>query len=126
MRFLTIFFLMYYLTISCGQKRTYNSIIGKWKLIAESGSNGTEMYTNEIKNGEILSFEPQNMIRNEKGEKGSYELLDNKLKIQLKGLDRYYLLFYDDDKSNTIYLNPVTPKYEIICDEGCSFTYRKL
>lgn len=126
MKFFTILLLMIFSINTCAQEKRNNSMIGKWKLIAESGRNGANVFTNEIKNGEILIFETENKITNEKGKKGTYELNDNKLKIKLNGLEKYYLLFYDDNKSNIIYFNPATPKYEILCDEGCSFTYIKL
>lgn len=126
MKFFIIFLLLLFSINTHAQERKNNSIIGKWKLVAEGGSTGANVYSNEIKNGEILIFESENKIKNGKGKKGTYELHDDKLKIKLNREERYYLLSYDENKSNIIYFNPATPKYQIICDEGCAFTYKKL
>ncbi len=112
---------------SYSQSNSNKTLIGKWKLVAESSSNGSaKIFTNEIKNGEILIFQSKNRLKNENGNMGTYEIEGDKLKISIDKKERFYLLFFDENNLNKIYLNPATPKYEIICDEGCSFTYIKL
>jgi len=123
---LIIFFALIMSIHSCAQNKSTKSLIGKWKLIAESGSKGdAKIYTNKIKNGEILIFHVKQKLTNESGDEGKYKLDGNKLEINLNKKERFYLLFYDQNNSNKIYLSPVTPKYEIICDEGCSFIYER-
>lgn len=112
---------------SYSQNNLNKTLIGKWKLIAESGSKGSaKIFTNEIKNGETLMFQSKSKLQNENGDKGTYNIDGNKLKINIDKKERFYLMFFDENNPNKIYLNPVTSKYEIICDEGCSFTYIKL
>ena len=102
------------------------SILGKWQRTAQSESNGgAKIYTTRIKNGEILSFEKNNKVKDEKGNLGTYTLDREKLKITLNKKEEYYFVYYDKKDVTKIYLNPVTPKYQIICDEGCAYTYTK-
>lgn len=123
---LLIFFVVIISITACAQNKQEQSLIGQWKLIAENGNNGANDYTIEIKDGEILHFLSGNKIKNNKGDNGTYQLNNNKLMIQINQSKKYYLIFYDDDNSKIMYLNPVTEKYQIICDEGCSFTYKKI
>ena len=123
-----LFLLAFIISInSYSQNNLNKTLIGKWKFVAESGKNGSaKIFTNEIKNGETLIFESKSKLQNENGDKGTYKINGNKLKINIAKKERFYLMFFDEINPNKIYLNPVTSKYEIICDEGCSFTYIKL
>lgn len=123
-----LFLLAFIISInSYSQNNLNKTLIGKWKLIAESGKNGSaQIFTNEIKNGETLIFESKSKLKNENGDQGTYNIDGNKLQINIDKKERFYLMFFDENNPNKIYLNPVTSKYEIICDEGCSFTYIKL
>ena len=101
------------------------SIFGKWQKIAESGSNGAKIYTTEIKNGEILSFEKNKIVKDRLGNIGTFTLDGEKLKISLNKKEEYYFIYFDKKDLTKMYLSPVTPEYQIICDEGCSYTYTK-
>ena len=120
-----IFFLLVAMSFFA-QIKNDSSILGKWQLIASSGSNGAKNYTNEVKNGEILFFQSKNQVSNEKDSKGTYQLNGDKLKIMLRGLTKHYLLYHDEKNNTIFFITPVTDQYQIICDEGCSFTYTKI
>ncbi len=99
------------------------SIHGKWQKVAESGSDGAKDFTIEIQNGETLLFKKNKKVEDSSGKKGRYKLNGRKLRVSLNNDLRYYLVFYDNNDLNKMFLNPVTSEYQIICDEGCSFTY---
>lgn len=117
--------LLLFVITSCAQIKNKNILLGKWQLIATNENDGGKPHTNEVKNGEILNFQDRNLLNNEKGEKGTYQLENDHLKIVLSGNTRQYLLWYDDKKNTVLHLTPVTEHYQLICDEGCSFTYVK-
>ena len=60
------------------------------------------------------------------GNNGSYTLNENRLRIELNYLERYYLIFHKNINPEMLYFSPVTNNYGIICDEGCSYIYLKL
>jgi hypothetical protein len=117
-----IFFILISTISTYGQNKPF-SIYGKWQKVAESGSDGANKFTIGIKNGEILLFKKNKKVEDNAGNIGRYKLKGRKLKVTLNNSLKYYLVFYNDDDLNKMFLSPVTPEYQIICDEGCSFTY---
>lgn len=101
------------------------SIIGKWRQIEYQGNDGAKDYVQKIKNGEILSFEANNILTDNVGNMGSYELNNDHLKLNLKNHQDYFLAYYNNQNLDTLYLAPANSKYQCICDEGCLYTYAK-
>ena len=110
------------LFISCLSQPKVVSIIGKWQEIEYHGNDGANDYVQNIKNGKIFIFENNNIVKDELNNKGKYELKGDSLRIVL-AKDVFHYRFYIDN--NNLNLNPVTEKYEIICDEGCSYLFKR-
>ncbi|TPD71263.1 hypothetical protein [Flavobacterium microcysteis] len=110
---------------SCKSQTKGFTILGKWQAVEYSGSDGAKGFTHKISNGEIFIFEMKNIVKDKLGNIGTYTFQNNKLHIELAEQDRYYTLYYDEINPERIFLNPVTSDYQIICDEGCAFTYEK-
>lgn len=106
------------------QKKDDVTIVGKWQHVSTSGSNGAKMFTNKVKNGNILEFFPSNKITDNKGHSGYYKLNGEKLEISLDKKVNYFRVFFNGKKEMN--LSPVTADYQIICDEGCSDKYQKI
>lgn len=75
--------LLLFVITSCAQIKNKNILLGKWQLIATNESDGAKPHTNEVKNGEIINFQDRNLLNNEKGEKGTYQLENDHLKLSL-------------------------------------------
>ena|SRR5690554_6174325 len=106
-------------------------LIGKWKEVKYRGSNGADSFIRKIKNKQTLTFEKDGSVIIEKDNikaKGKYEVHSDKyyrkLHISSSKGDSYYLISKENNKE--IALNPVTSEYEIICDEGCAYIYKKI
>ncbi|WP_447636615.1 hypothetical protein [Flavobacterium microcysteis] len=110
---------------SCKSQKKEFTILGKWQAVEYSGSDGAKVFTNKISNGEIFIFEMKNVVKDKLGNTGTYTFQNNKLHIELAEQDKYYTLSYDEINPERIFLDPVTSDYQIICDEGCSFTFEK-
>lgn len=121
--FLMLFVFLGILFINA-QKKDDVAIIGKWQHVSSSGSNGAKMFTNKVKNGNILEFLPSNKVTDNKGLVGFYKLNGEKLEISFDKKVNYYRVFFNGKKE--INLSPVTSDYQIICDEGCSDKYQKI
>lgn len=140
-----VFILMLVLAVGCNRQDnisvTNNSIsfnedfaflIGKWKEVEYRGSNGADFLLKRIKNKQRLTFEKDGSViieKNNTKEKGKYEVHSDeyykKLHISSSKGDSYYLIsFIKEDKEMA--LTPVTSEYEIICDEGCAYVYKKI
>jgi hypothetical protein len=102
------------------------SVIGKWQLVAYNGNNGAKDYTNVIKNGEILTFSADSMVKDSIGNTGKYSLgkdkIGYKLHYTLGNKSFYYRV---SNSKNTLELVPVTNTFSFICDEGCSYSYTR-
>lgn len=114
------------ITNSCKAQSNEFSLIGKWQAVESSSSEGANVFTHKITNGEIFIFDLNNIVKDKSGNSGKYSFQDERLHIELVNKDRYYKLYYEKDKPEQIYLNPVTADYQIICDEGCAFVYEKV
>ena len=106
-------------------------LIGKWKEVEYRGSNGADSFIRKIEKKQTLIFLKDGSVIIEKGDvkdKGKYEVYSDKdykkLHISSSIGNSYYLIIKENDKK--IALNPVTSKYEIICDEGCAYIYKKI
>lgn len=118
--------LLFLATLSnCGFAQTEFSLIGRWKQTEHHGNDGAHDYINKIKDGQILIFENQNVVRDQHGKLGSYNFDGKKLVVTFPEGSRYFFAFYGKDHTQ-LSLTPVTEKFEIICDEGCSDLYRRL
>ncbi|MES2574767.1 MAG: hypothetical protein V4572_07480 [Bacteroidota bacterium] len=98
------------------------SLIGNWKEIEYHGNNGAEDYMRKIENGQILTFEEYNLIKDGLGNIGTYKKKGDSLHIMLANQNKFYRIHLYNKK---LTLTPVTSKYEIICDEGCGYIYTK-
>jgi len=121
---LTLLLLIIFTDISA--QKTEFSILGKWQRIAYNGNDGANDYTQKVVNGEKLFFEKDNIVKDSLGIIGKYKFEQNKLEIFLNEKGSYYLVYYDINDLDKMHLNPVTSDYQIICDEGCSYTYVRL
>lgn len=110
----------------------YNFIIGKWQEIEYQGNNGAKDYVTKIENGQTITFEKNGNVVIEKDnirDKGKYEVLNhNKYnnKLHISSLKREYYYIFSHRESKHLFLTPVTSEYQIICDEGCTFVYKKI
>jgi CarboxypepD_reg-like domain len=124
MRKLSIIF--YFLISNCLAQNIDFSIIGNWQEIEYQGNNGATDYINKIENGRVFIFETNNIIKDTKGNIGTYQLNELKLHISLLNDERFYKIYYEKNNNQRLSLIPVTNKYEYICDEGCSEIFQKL
>lgn len=113
-------------TNSCKQQSNEFTLIGKWICTEEHGSNGAEQFVRNIKNGDVLLFRTDSTVTDKQGIKGLYNLKGDRLHIDIQGNERFYILYKIKDDFDKISLIPVSPEYQIICDEGCAFVYEKV
>jgi hypothetical protein len=100
-------------------------LIGSWREVEYHGNNGATDYMRKIENGRILIFENNNVVKDGNGNNGIYKINGDSLQILLPKNGRFYRFYYEKSNLNRIGLSPVTEKYEIICDEGCSEVYER-
>jgi hypothetical protein len=113
--------------LSCSTQTEEFTLVGKWKEIEYHGSNGAELFVQKIDNGRIFIFENLNkidIVTDKLRNVGSYQIKGDSLQISLPNEDNYYQLIHL--KNGNIALSPRTEKYEITCDEGCSYIFKKL
>ena len=122
---LTLTFLII-LTSYCKSQSNGFSLIGKWVCVEEHGSNGAREFISKIKDGDILVFASANTVTDKRGVKGLYNLNGDSLHIAIPNNERFYILQKFKDDFEKISLVPVTSEYKVICDEGCSFIYKKV
>lgn len=101
----------------------YSNIRGSWKEIEYQGNDGANDYTTKIENGQILTFAEYNVIKDGLNNIGTYKKNGDNLHIMLTKQDKFYRVYSENKK---LLLTPVTPKYEIICDEGCANIYLRV
>ncbi|RZJ29810.1 MAG: hypothetical protein EOO48_06600 [Flavobacterium sp.] len=99
------------------------TIIGKWQQTARNGNDGAHDYTVQLKNGEVLTFDAGNIVKDTIGNTAHYTFDGKKLEFKLAKTARNYLVYYNPAQTDTMHLVPVTADYQIICDEGCSSTF---
>lgn len=115
------------LTLACSAQKKEFSLLGKWKENEEISSDGANKIRIPIENGEILIFEPNNVVKDGQDNEGTYEVKGNHLHIVINQKERFYLFSqYKEDNFEKIFLTPVTTEYKIICDEGCPHIYKKI
>lgn len=119
-------FLLIIITNSCKSQSNEFTLIGKWICIEEHGSNGAHEFISQIKDGDVLVFNTNNKVTDKRGIKGLYNLKGDSLHIAIPDNERFYILYKFKDSFDKIALSPVSSKYQIICDEGCSFIYEKV
>lgn len=100
-----------------------NNIIGSWKEIEYHGNDGANDYTNKIENGQTFIFKEYNVIKDGKGNFGTYKLRGDSLHVMLTNQNKFYRIHLYDKK---LALTPVTSNYKLICKEGCANIYIKL
>ncbi|WP_281310131.1 hypothetical protein [Flavobacterium flavigenum] len=76
----------------------------------------------KIENGQILTFEEYSLINDGLGNIGTFKKKGDSLHIMLDNQNKFYRIHLYNKK---LTLTPVTSKYEIICDEGCTYIYTK-
>lgn len=101
------------------------SLIGKWQLVETVSNDGAKDIYTPIQNGRIIIFEKRHVVNDGNGNKGSYEVHGNRLRISLSN-DEFYHFNFSDGKPDKLYLGPRTSKYKNICDEGCTDVYQKI
>jgi hypothetical protein len=122
-----LFLTILILTLGCRAQKKEFSLLGKWKLIEEISSDGANKIRIPIKNGETLIFEYNNVVKNEQGDEGKYEVKGDSLHIAIPKKERFYFFRqYKEDDFEKIFLTPVTSEYKIICDEACTEIYEKI
>ncbi|KOP36879.1 hypothetical protein DBB36_11115 [Flavobacterium sp. WLB] len=126
MKKLILFLIIIISTTSCKFQKKEFTLIGKWKAIESSGSDGAKMYRTDIEDGNELVFEKGNIISDNLKNKGKYEISENRLHIIFPNEEIYYIYHQDESDSEKMYLQPVSADYTILCDEGCSTTYEKI
>ncbi len=114
-------------TLSCSSKSKEFSLIGKWKEIEYHDSNGADSFVKKVENGRIFIFEESNIFKiidNQLDDVGTYKVNGDSLRITLPNEEFFYRLFHIKD--NKLAFNPMTEKFEIICDEGCAYVFEKI
>jgi hypothetical protein len=100
------------------------SILGQWKEIEYYGNDGSHDYVQKVVDGRTFVFEENNVFKDGLGNKGTYHVSGDSLHVLLPESE-FYFRFYENKKGE-IALGPVTENYEIICDEGCAFIFKKV
>ncbi|TDE42811.1 hypothetical protein E0I26_13175 [Flavobacterium rhamnosiphilum] len=118
--------IIFILIFGCKAQIKEFSLLGKWKQIERLGNNGAKNFSIPIENGITITFENGNIITDKFGKKGTYEINGEQLHIKFPKRDYFYLFYPDKNDSEKMYLSPVTPEYQIICDEGCADVYEKI
>lgn len=102
-------------------------MIGEWREIEYHGSNGADNFVQRIENGRIFIFEEPNKIRTLKDgliSIGNYRINGDSLQTTFLDEENYYILIHL--YSGNLALSPMTEKYEISCDEGCSYVFERI
>lgn len=126
MKHITLLFIACFALISCSSQSKEFSIIGKWKEIEYHGSDGSNSFVQEIDNGRTFVFEKSKkviVIKDGFKVTGNFQLKGDSLKITLQNEVTFYQLNYSND--GNLSLSPRTEDFEIICDEGCTFVFKK-
>ena len=128
-----IFILFYsFSLLTCEQKSVKNlkeskSFIGQWKLYQTSGSDGAKAYESKVDYNLTYIFGNKNKfseLRELEKREGKYKIIPDQILEISKDKDTIYYKF-NLEKSRLI-LNQVNKEGQIICDEGCSETYKKI
>lgn len=114
------------LIFGCKAQKKEFSLLGKWKQTERLGNDGAKDFKVPIENGIIIIFESGNIVSDKFGKKGIYEVNGERLFIKLPDREYFYLFYPNKKDSEKMYLSPVTPEYQIICDEGCADLYEKI
>mgnify|MGYP006164453869 FL=1 len=113
--------------LSCSSQTKEFSLIGEWKEIEYRGSNGADVFVQKINKGRTFIFEKTNKVNIIKDGvviHGDYQIKGDSLQISLPNEDNFFLLFHLEN--GNLAFNPMTEKYEIICDEGCAYIFKKI
>ena len=110
---------------SCGFAQTELSIIGRWKLTENHGNDGAHDYVIQVRDGNILIFEKDEVVRDKDGNVGNYKYDGKKLSTTFADGTRHFIVYHDQDPTK-LSLIPVDENYDYICDEGCSSLYRRI
>jgi hypothetical protein len=102
------------------------TLIGKWKAIESSGSDGAKMFQTGIEDGNEITFEKGNIAIDDLKNKGTYEVFENNLHLVFPKEEYYYIIHRHETDPEKIYLQPVDQYGHIVCDEGCSTLYKKI
>ncbi|MNQ64458.1 hypothetical protein D3C85_788820 [compost metagenome] len=123
-----LFLAILILTVGCRAQKKEFSLLGKWKQIEEISSDGAKKIRIPIENGEILIFKSNNIVKDEQGNEGTYEAKGDQLRIAIPQKGRFYLFNnqYKEHDIEKLFLTPVTSEYKIICDEACTYIYKKI
>lgn len=101
--------------------------VGKWQLVEREANDGAKDYTVPVKDGRVLTFYPEYLVREGKGAVGNYSVHGDQLQLLLPATrTEYYRWFFSSNKPDRLYLSPSNEHYQCICDEGCLDVYQKL
>ncbi|QDW19245.1 hypothetical protein [Flavobacterium sp. KBS0721] len=125
MKKIVIVFCILILTASCKSQNEDFTLIGKWKPIESTGSNGANKFTTKIEDGNEITFEKNNIVIDHLNNKGKYEFTGDSLHLVFDKEEFYYFCRTDKRNAKKMSLDPVNAEYQFICDEGCSTIYKK-
>lgn len=114
------------LIYGCKVQKKEFTLLGTWKQTERLGNNGATNFRVPIENGIIFTFQSGNIVSDKFGKMGTYEIKGERLFIKLPDREYFYLIYLDKKDSEKMLLSPVTPEYQIICDEGCADVYEKI
>lgn len=101
--------------------------VGKWQLVEREGNDGAKDFRTPVKEGRVLTFYPEYLVRDNKGAIGKYIVHENHLQLLLpQNKMEYYLWFFSIKVPDKLYMTPVSKDYQCYCDEGCMDIYQKL
>ncbi|GAA5102419.1 hypothetical protein GCM10023210_43440 [Chryseobacterium ginsengisoli] len=130
MKLIVVFLTM--VTVNIMAQSEQFSFLGKWQLIEYQGNDGANDYTQKIKNGEVLTFEHNNIVKDSLNTIGKYQFVGDyetygkKLVINLNNHHDYYLALFNNKSDDVLYLLPTNSQFQSVCDEGCSYKYIRL
>ena len=116
-----------FLITSCNSKKEEFTLIGKWQLIeTTSGNGGGKNYHSNVSNGRIFEFKNNGEVLDKSGIIGNYKIDSTKsyLQVSFPNTDTEYFEYYSE-RNNKMTLIPVNSEHQLMCDCGCSETYRK-
>jgi len=111
---------------SCIAEKKEFTIIGKWKAIEATGSNGANQFQTDIEDGNEIIFKKDNIVIDHFNNKGKYEILGDSLHLIFLKEEFFYFCHSESENSEKMSLIPLTAEYKLICDEGCSTIYKKI
>lgn len=113
------------LALPCKAQNKEFDLLGTWKQTEHLGNDGAKDYVVAIENGPIFTFTKEGMVLDKSAKKVTYTFIEKKLCIRFPDQTYYYMVYPDEKNTKKMFVTPVTPEYQFICDEGCADVYVK-